>query len=61
MTSFSILTSNLNELIAEIHNKKERMPLVLSKDAEQPWLAERPIDNFLFPNYDPKLIALHLI
>lgn len=61
LTSFSIVTSNANELMAEIHNTKDRMPLVLSKEAEQSWLAERPIDNFSFPNYDPKLIALNIV
>ncbi|QOW10286.1 SOS response-associated peptidase [Kaistella flava (ex Peng et al. 2021)] len=60
LTSFSIVTSNANELMAEIHNSKDRMPLVLSKEAEKNWLSDRPIDDFAFPHYDPALIALNL-
>ncbi|WP_226064717.1 SOS response-associated peptidase [Kaistella polysaccharea] len=60
LTSFSIVTSNANELMAEIHNTKDRMPLVLSKEAEEAWLSDRSIDNFAFPNYSPDLIAINL-
>ena len=60
LTSFSIVTSDANELMAEIHNTKDRMPLVLSKAAEKAWLSEKPTDDFRFPNYDPNLKALNL-
>ena len=60
LTSFSIVTSNANELMAEIHNTKDRMPLVLSKEAEEAWLSDRSIDNFAFPNYNPQLVAVNL-
>lgn len=60
LTSFSIVTSNANELMSEIHNTKDRMPLVLSKQAEQSWLSDRSIDNFAFPNYSPELVAINL-
>lgn len=60
LTSFSIVTSNANEFMAEIHNTKDRMPLVLSKEAEEAWLSDRSIDNFAFPNYSPDLIAINL-
>lgn len=60
LTSFSIVTSNANELMSEIHNTKDRMPLVLSKEAEEAWLSDRSIDNFAFPNYSPQLVALNL-
>lgn len=60
LTTFSIVTSNANPLMSEIHNTKDRMPLVLSKEAEEAWLSERAVDNFAFPNYNPDLIAVNL-
>lgn len=38
--SFSIVTTDANELMVEIHNTKQRMPLVLSKQAREAWLSE---------------------
>lgn len=60
LTSFSIVTSDANELMAEIHNTKDRMPLVLSKAAEKAWLSEKTTADFSFPNYDPHLKAICL-
>ena len=60
LTSFSIVTSDANELMAEIHNTKDRMPLVLTKAAENGWLSEKATADFSFPNYDPKLKAICL-
>lgn len=60
LTSFSIVTSNANELMSEIHNTKDRMPLILSKEAEEGWLSDRPVDDFAFPHYNPQLVALNL-
>ena len=60
LTSFSIVTSQANELMSEIHNTKHRMPLVLSKEAEEAWLSDRCIEDFSFPNYNPKLNATNL-
>ncbi len=36
--TFTILTSAANELMAEIHNSKQRMPLVLTANEEANWL-----------------------
>ena len=36
--SFSILTTPANALMAEIHNTKQRMPLILDRAHEQKWL-----------------------
>ena len=36
--SFSIITTEANELLAEIHNMKKRMPLILNKQNEASWL-----------------------
>ena len=56
-TSFSIVTSNANELMAEIHNTKDRMPLVLSSNSAKAWVNDKDVENFMFPTYDPQLIA----
>lgn len=36
--SFSILTIEANELMANIHNTKKRMPLILTPEASKKWL-----------------------
>jgi putative SOS response-associated peptidase YedK len=36
--TFSILTTDANPLMAEIHNTKKRMPLILSAEDEAKWL-----------------------
>jgi putative SOS response-associated peptidase YedK len=36
--TFTIITTEANELMARIHNVKKRMPLILSKDEETSWL-----------------------
>jgi putative SOS response-associated peptidase YedK len=33
-----MLTSSANQLMAEIHNSKQRMPLILTPDEEISWL-----------------------
>jgi len=60
LTSFSIVTSGANELMSEIHNTKDRMPLVLAKDAENAWLSDHTLEDFAFPHYNPSLIAVNL-
>ena len=36
--TFTIITIEANELMAEIHNTKKRMPVILRPDAEKEWL-----------------------
>ncbi|HVD99840.1 MAG TPA: SOS response-associated peptidase [Cytophagaceae bacterium] len=38
MQTFSILTAAANPMMEEIHNVKKRMPVILSKEAEQKWI-----------------------
>lgn len=57
LTSFSIVTTEANELMAEIHNTKHRMPMVLDKTIQEAWLDDRKIQDFSFPHYNPKLFA----
>ena len=36
--SFSILTTQANQLMAEIHNTRQRMPVIISPDSYKDWL-----------------------
>ena len=44
--SFSIITTEANALMAEIHNTKKRMPVVLKKNWENHWLQGGPVSDF---------------
>ena len=37
-STFSIITTHANELMAEVHNSKKRMPAIFDKTAEMRWL-----------------------
>lgn len=52
--TFSIITTAANEQLAEIHNEKKRMPLVISQDMRTDWLdASDPVEikNLMQPWY----------
>ena len=55
VNSYSIVTTDANPLVADIH-KKKRMPIILKKEDEQSWLEGREIDDFKLP-YSSDLIA----
>jgi putative SOS response-associated peptidase YedK len=57
--TYMILTTEANPLLAEIHNHKKRMPVVLKREEESKWLNHEPIENFAFP-YSADLIAVKL-
>lgn len=38
LTTFTLLTTDANPLLAAVHNEKKRMPCVLTPDAERTWL-----------------------
>lgn len=44
-TTFSILTTDANEMMAEIHNSAKRMPVVLEKSSEAAWLDPAASEN----------------
>lgn len=44
--TFSILTTEANELMADIHNSKKRMPVILRKEEEKLWLAGEPMEIY---------------
>ena len=60
LTTFSIVTTQANELMAQIHNTKHRMPVILPGRMQQEWLGERGIQDFAFPNHEAELIAVKL-
>ena len=60
VTTFSIVTTQANELMTEIHNTKHRMPVVLPRAMEKEWLTDRPIQDFAFPNHEAELVAVNL-
>lgn len=39
LQTYTIITTEANPLMAEIHNTKKRMPLILSEETEQQWLS----------------------
>lgn len=60
LTTFSIVTTQANELMTEIHNTKHRMPIVLPKAMEKEWLSDRDIQDFAFPTHEAELKATNL-
>ncbi len=38
LNTFAIITTEANEMMAEIHNSKKRMPAILQKDEEKEWI-----------------------
>ena len=56
LPSYSIVTTEANELMSEIHNNKKRMPVVLKKEDRNRWLSGAEISDFSFP-YEVELRA----
>lgn len=54
--TFSIFTTEANPLMAEIHNIKKRMPIILKPEDEVQWLNHDKIDNYALP-YQVELFA----
>ncbi|MFY8186861.1 MAG: SOS response-associated peptidase [Flavobacterium sp.] len=48
-TTYAILTTEANVLMAQIHNVKKRMPVILKPNDELKWLQHHPIADFAFP------------
>jgi putative SOS response-associated peptidase YedK len=44
--TYTIVTTEANALMSEIHNNKKRMPIILSPEREQIWLSGEEIENF---------------
>ena len=57
--TYTIVTTEANPLMAEIHNIKKRMPIILCPEDEQKWLQHEPIQKFAYP-YEVNLVAKNL-
>jgi len=57
--TFTIVTTEANALMSEIHNIKKRMPVILRPEDEQKWLHHEPFEKFAFP-YEADLVAKNL-
>lgn len=60
ITTFSICTTKANTLMADVHNSKKRMPVVLNENDHSKWLNNPEYLDFSHPNYDVKLILENL-
>lgn len=54
--TYTIITTEANPLMAEIHNIKKRMPVILHPEDEQKWLEIASFNQFAYP-YSVDLIA----
>ena len=59
INSYSIVTTEANALMSEIHNIKKRMPIILKPEDESNWLNGVAINNFKLP-YQVRLKALNI-
>jgi len=60
ITTFSICTTKANTLMADVHNSKKRMPVVLNEQDHAKWLNNSEYLDFAHPKYDAKLILENL-
>ena len=56
--SYSIVTTEANELMAKIHNNKKRMPIVLNQSEEKKWLEGEDTEKFKVREVELKAIIV---
>jgi putative SOS response-associated peptidase YedK len=63
LKTFSIITTQANPLLAEIHNTKRRMPIILRQEDERKWLSDIPLEEAmgLLAPYDEKAMETHTV
>jgi putative SOS response-associated peptidase YedK len=62
LSTFTIITTGANELLARIHNSKERMPVILDRESEKSWLNLSSEDALSLLNPCPdELLKAHTI
>ena len=44
--TYTMVTTEANELMSRIHNTKKRMPVILNRANEQEWLNGQPLESF---------------
>jgi putative SOS response-associated peptidase YedK len=54
LNTYSIITTEANDVMSQIHNNKKRMPVMLHKKDCHKWLEGQPTSQFAFP-YDVPL------
>lgn len=62
--TFSIITTDANPLMAEIHNSKKRMPLILSKNSIETWTDPKTdiaLIDILMQPYSTELMSAYTI
>jgi putative SOS response-associated peptidase YedK len=64
INTFTIITTEANELMAEIHNSAKRMPAILDKNSESLWInpntPQEAVIGLLKPS-SPEILAAHTI
>jgi len=56
--TYTIVTTEANALMAEIHNNKKRMPVILKPEREKDWLSGEEINDFSKDEIDLLAIAI---
>ena len=51
--TYTIITTEANQVMSEIHNNKKRMPVMLRKSDHAGWLQGKNIEEFAFPYEAP--------
>ncbi len=54
LKTYTIVTTQANELMSEIHNTKKRMPVILTPENEEKWLSGSEVDDFKKPEVELK-------
>lgn len=58
LNTYSIVTTEANNLMAEIHNTKKRMPVILTPQKEKLWLRGNDVMQFAIPDIDLKAVLI---
>ncbi|MDP1727232.1 MAG: SOS response-associated peptidase [Bacteroidota bacterium] len=58
INTYSMLTTEANALMAEIHNHKKRMPVILTPDNENRWLQGNDVHEFAKPEIELKATVI---
>ncbi len=64
LTTFSVITTDANDLMAEIHNSKKRMPVILDRKSEKDWISLSTSDEdalSLLKPCPPEILKAHTI
>ena len=58
INSYSIVTTEADPFMAEIHNTKKRMPVILTTDNERDWLSGIDVKEFMKPDVALKAVPV---